>query len=84
MGTDTVVMDVEDGLALDKKDEAQTLIKQTLQSNANFGTLELAVRINGLETDFAKNDLEAALTCPWLQSWFQKWRHWITSISHET
>jgi citrate lyase subunit beta-like protein len=68
VGADTVVLDLEDGVALDKKDEARTLVEQTLQSSASFGTSELAVRINGLETDFAKNDLEAVLTCPRLQS----------------
>ena len=47
IGADTVVLDLEDGVALDQKDEARQLVHETLLSDDDdFGSSELAVRIN--------------------------------------
>ncbi len=46
---DAVVLDLEDGVAYDRKDAARDLVQQTLlDSSQNFGSAELCVRINGL------------------------------------
>ncbi|KAL3905456.1 MAG: hypothetical protein SGARI_004451 [Bacillariaceae sp.] len=69
IGADSVVLDLEDGVAFDKKDDARALVQQTLQGDdTDFGTSELCVRINGLETDMAVPDLEAVLQCERLHS----------------
>ena len=67
---DAVVLDLEDGVAFDKKDEARNLVQQTLgDTSQDFGSAELCVRINGLDTnDMALRDLEAVLPCSRLQT----------------
>src|SRR5512136_298463 len=60
LGVDTICMDIEDGVALNRKAEARTTILEALRS-LDFGRSEKIVRINpvgsGLETD----DLRAIL-----------------------
>lgn len=67
---DAVVLDLEDGVAYDRKDDARDQVQQTLlDSSQNFGSAELCVRINGLDTrDLALRDLEAVLPCNRLQA----------------
>lgn len=65
---DTIVLDLEDGVPVDKKEEARDLVKQTLEKR-DFGTAEVCVRINDLSTGrLAFNDLQAVLNQPQLQS----------------
>eukprot|EP00536_Pseudo-nitzschia_multiseries_P011055 jgi/Psemu1/319999/estExt_fgenesh1_pm.C_3580003 len=69
LGADAVVLDLEDGVAHDRKDEARELVTETLlDANQSFGNSELCVRVNGLHTEHAIRDLEAVLPCPQLQS----------------
>lgn len=68
VNADSVVLDLEDGVAWEKKDEARALVQQTLlsksSSEADFGNSEVCVRINALDTgDMAIRDLEAVLSC---------------------
>ena len=67
---DAVVLDLEDGVAYDRKHAARDLVQQTLlDSSQNFGSAEVCVRINGLDTgDLALRDLEAVLPCNRLQA----------------
>ena len=67
---DAVVLDLEYGVAYDRKHAARDLVQQTLlDSSQNFGSAELCVRINGLDTgDLALRDLEAVLPCDRLQA----------------
>ncbi|KAG7373766.1 malyl-CoA lyase [Nitzschia inconspicua] len=74
---DTIVLDLEDGVAGNQKDEARELVQQTLLTLGDQGDdqghstilSEMCVRINGLETgDLALHDLEAVLRCPKLQA----------------
>ena len=67
---DAVVLDLEDGVANDRKHAARDLVQQTLlDSSQTFGSAELCVRINGLDTrDLALRDLEAVLPCNRLQA----------------
>lgn len=70
LSADAVVLDLEDGVSYDKKDDARELVQQTLlDSTKVFGESELCVRINGLDTkDMALKDLEAVLPCDSLQA----------------
>ncbi|KAG7349986.1 citrate lyase beta subunit [Nitzschia inconspicua] len=74
---DTIVLDLEDGVAGNQKDEARELVQQTLltlddqRDDLGHSTIlsEMCVRINGLETgDLALHDLEAVLPCRKLQA----------------
>ena len=54
--TDVVVMDLEDAVAPEKKVEARSMVLDELQQGG-FGRRELAVRANGLETEWAEDDI---------------------------
>lgn len=76
VGTDCVVLDLEDGVAHHRKDEARELVRDTLMamdpsasSSSLFGGSEVCVRINGLDTkDVAYNDLKAIMPCERLRA----------------
>lgn len=71
---DAIVLDLEDGVPLDRKEDARRLVVETLRKHEETGdlfgkTIELCVRINGLETGkLALDDLQAILPCSSLQS----------------
>ena len=70
IGADTVVLDLEDGVAPDLKDQARDTVRQTLMEvdAGEFGSSELAVRINGLTSNESVQDLRAILSCPTLRA----------------
>jgi citrate lyase subunit beta / citryl-CoA lyase len=57
-GADGVMLDLEDAVAISRKEDARVLVRNMLQS-MNFYKAEITVRINGLQTEFAQADLEA-------------------------
>ncbi|WP_026478482.1 citrate (pro-3S)-lyase subunit beta [Alkaliphilus transvaalensis] len=57
-GADTVMFDLEDSVSLNEKDSARFLIYNSLK-NVDYEGTEIAVRINGLDTPFGLQDLEA-------------------------
>lgn len=57
-GSDAIMLDLEDSVALTEKDSARFLVYNALKT-LNFGGKEVAVRINGLDTEFGLKDLEA-------------------------
>ncbi|MCK4339311.1 MAG: hypothetical protein KAW87_04925, partial [Candidatus Cloacimonetes bacterium] len=57
---DTVILDLEDAVALSEKDAARILVKYTLQ-NVDFGNSEKGIRINPLDTQYGKEDAEMAV-----------------------
>jgi citrate lyase beta subunit len=59
-GVDSVIMDLEDGVALNRKAEARTITIQALQT-LNFGKTERLVRVNPHGTPFHEADLAAIL-----------------------
>jgi citrate lyase beta subunit len=61
LGVDSICMDMEDGVAANKKDEARAVIAQAMKE-LNFGTSERCIRINGVGTGLEKYDLAAALS----------------------
>lgn len=58
---DVVVLDCEDGVALNKKEETRSSIQKWLP-DLDFGRSESVVRMNSIDTSFAADDLESVLT----------------------
>lgn len=57
---DGAILDLEDGVAFNKKDEARGIIRQALET-LDFGRTERIVRINPLYSGRAQEDLRAVL-----------------------
>ena len=60
LGIDGVILDLEDGVAFNRKDEARGIIRQALES-INYGRTERLVRINPVSSGRAESDLQAVL-----------------------
>jgi citrate lyase subunit beta/citryl-CoA lyase len=56
-GADEIILDLEDSVAPAEKDSARVLVRNTLLS-VDFGEAEKLVRINPLETEYGKADIE--------------------------
>ena len=59
-GSDGIVMDLEDAVALAEKDAARIMVSSFLRQG-DFGNVEVTVRINGADTQFWKEDLKAIM-----------------------
>ncbi|MDV3426026.1 MAG: citrate (pro-3S)-lyase subunit beta [Bacillota bacterium] len=57
-GADSLMFDLEDAVAVTEKDAARFLVYNALKT-IDYGTTELVVRINGLDTPFGRDDIEA-------------------------
>ncbi|SNS59441.1 citrate lyase subunit beta / citryl-CoA lyase [Anaerovirgula multivorans] len=57
-GADTVMFDLEDSVSINEKDAARFLVYNALK-RIDYEGAEIAVRINGLDTPFGLQDLEA-------------------------
>ena len=60
LGVDSICMDMEDGVAANKKAEARAVIAQAMKE-LDFGNSERCIRINSIESGLEKRDLVAAL-----------------------
>src|SRR5512142_2137873 len=60
LGVDCICMDMEDGVAVNKKAEARATIAKALQE-LDFGSSEKLARINAVGTGLEKEDLQAVL-----------------------
>ena len=60
LGADAVIFDLEDAVAPDQKDAARILVRNTM-TYLDFSKVETIVRINSVDTDFWKKDLETIL-----------------------
>jgi citrate lyase subunit beta/citryl-CoA lyase len=56
-GADAIVLDLEDAVAVNRKIDARVLVRN-IMNFVNFGDVEVTVRINGLDTEFAIDDLK--------------------------
>ena len=56
-GSDGIVLDLEDAVAVGEKDEARTLVSGALRS-FDFGPVQVVVRINSMASVFWRDDLE--------------------------
>jgi citrate lyase subunit beta-like protein len=61
LGVDSICMDMEDGVAANRKDEARAVIAQAMQE-LDFGKSERCIRINSVGSGLEKYDLAAALS----------------------
>ena len=59
-GSDGLVLDLEDAVSASEKDSARILIREVLK-RGEFGDCEVTVRINGLDTEFWRDDLAAVV-----------------------
>ncbi|HEY9054332.1 MAG TPA: aldolase/citrate lyase family protein [Rectinemataceae bacterium] len=59
-GSDGVLLDLEDSIALAEKDAARCLVAHALLA-LDFGSVEKVVRINGRDTPFFEDDLAAII-----------------------
>lgn len=60
IAVDTIVMDLEDGVALNRKDEARQTVIEACQT-LDFGHRERLIRINPPRTEFVADDMAAVL-----------------------
>jgi len=60
LGVDSICMDMEDGVAVNKKAEARSVIAQAMKE-LDFGKSERCIRINSVGSGLEKRDLAAAL-----------------------
>jgi len=60
LDVDSIVMDLEDGVALNRKDAARTTILEALQT-LDFGRTERLVRLNPVGSEFLEADLDATI-----------------------
>eukprot|EP00088_Acartia_fossae_P051628 TRINITY_DN5800_c0_g1_i10.p1 TRINITY_DN5800_c0_g1~~TRINITY_DN5800_c0_g1_i10.p1 ORF type:complete len:336 (-),score=36.40 TRINITY_DN5800_c0_g1_i10:136-1143(-) len=68
-GADCICLDCEDGVAVNKKEEARDTIRSILENQSiDFGSSECTVRINSVGSGLAKTDMEAILSGPHLPS----------------
>ena len=57
-GSDSIIFDLEDSVSPAEKDAARLLVYSALRA-IDYGTVELVVRINGLDTPWFESDIEA-------------------------
>jgi citrate lyase subunit beta/citryl-CoA lyase len=57
-GSDGLILDLEDAVPQSEKDAARILVRGVLK-HCEFGGCELTVRINGIDTEFWRDDLAA-------------------------
>lgn len=57
---DSIIMDLEDGVAVNKKAEAREVVLRAI-SELHFGKCERIIRINALDTNFANDDIETVV-----------------------
>ncbi len=57
-GSDSIMFDLEDSVALSEKDSARFLVFNALKT-VNYGSIEKVVRINHIHSPFGMQDLEA-------------------------
>jgi len=59
-GPDSIMLDLEDSVTMAEKDAARLLVYNALKS-IDYGTTEMVVRINPLNTPYGKKDVEAVV-----------------------
>lgn len=59
-GADSLMFDLEDAVAVTEKDSARFLVYNAIKT-LDYGGTEIVVRINGLDTPFGREDIEAVV-----------------------
>ena len=60
LGADSIILDLEDAVSPDEKDSARLLVRSALK-DMGFKGVEITVRINSIDTDYWKHDLDAII-----------------------
>lgn len=63
LDADSLVLDLEDAVAVDRKDEARGIVSGWLR-DVDFGRQERVVRVNALDTPWWREDLRATMAAP--------------------
>ena len=58
---DAIIFDLEDAVTVEEKENARTLLVETL-SKGDYGPRARLIRVNGLDTAWGRADLDAAMT----------------------
>ena len=59
LAADSLILDLEDAVAVDAKEEARRLVAEAIK-DGGYGKRELMVRVNGLDTSWGRDDIKAA------------------------
>jgi citrate lyase subunit beta/citryl-CoA lyase len=59
---DGLVLDLEDAVSANEKDSARILVREILK-RGDFANCEVTVRINGLDTEYWRDDVSAVVKC---------------------
>lgn len=57
LGADSIILDLEDAVSLTEKDSARILVREAIK-NVDYSNVEVVVRVNPLDTEFGKKDVE--------------------------
>ncbi|MCH4151216.1 MAG: CoA ester lyase [Sphingobium sp.] len=60
--SDVIILDLEDSVAPDMKDQARAQVVEAVRQGG-FGRAELVVRVNGLDTPWGAADMDAVAAC---------------------
>lgn len=60
LGADCIILDLEDAVSPDEKDSARLLVRSAMK-NMGFRVVEITVRINSIDTEYWRDDLEAII-----------------------
>lgn len=60
LGADCIILDLEDAVSPDEKDSARLLVRSAMK-NMDFRGVEITVRINSIDTEYWRDDLEAII-----------------------
>ncbi len=58
LGADSIILDLEDAVSPDEKDSARLLVRSAIM-NMGFNGVEITVRINSIDTNYWKHDIDA-------------------------
>jgi citrate lyase subunit beta/citryl-CoA lyase len=56
LGADSIILDLEDAVSLTEKDSARILVREAIK-NVDYSNVEVVVRVNPLDTEFGKEDV---------------------------
>ncbi|WP_420717514.1 HpcH/HpaI aldolase/citrate lyase family protein [Emcibacter sp.] len=59
LAADSLILDLEDAVAVDAKEEARRLVAEAVKAGG-YGKRELIVRVNGLDSPWGRDDIRAA------------------------
>ena len=78
LAADAIIIDLEDFVAPTNKIEARHRAVAQIRER-DFGTREVILRVNGIETPWGMADLHAAIELVRMLFWFPKFRTRVTS-----